>query len=96
MSCAECGLFLTGCSCLETPPCEKARKANEKLQDELVVAKQEGDTMWEGLNHSIADLQAELASYKLFVACNHKGTFHNCNPSACTDCHSEQALNPKD
>lgn len=34
----------------------------EKLQAELATAKQEGDTMWEGLNRQVAELQVELGA----------------------------------
>ena len=36
----------------------------KQLQDELNTSKQEGDTMWEGLNGKIAELQAEIKDLK--------------------------------
>ena len=38
--------------------------AYDQLKSQLASSKQEADTMWEGLNGSIAELQAELKIYK--------------------------------
>ena len=49
---------LANCTCGVTN--QYLRGKIKQLQAELAETKQEGDTMWKGLNLSIVDLQAEL------------------------------------
>lgn len=46
----------------------------------------------------IKELKAEVEGLKLYIACNYKGTFDNCNPECCIGCHRDgkiQALKTK-